>query len=168
MLMMLRHLLAIAVLPFTATVIVPVWIARRAGIDLSAGESPVQIVIQWAGLLVAAAGVLLVASSIRHFAAEGKGTLAPWDPPRRLVVRGPYRFVRNPMISGVAFGLVGEAMLLLSPPHAAWALAFIVANLIYIPLFEEPQLADRFGEAYREYCRQVPRLVPRLRPWSQS
>lgn len=72
------------------------------------------------------------------------------------------------MISGVAFGLVGEAMLLLSPPHAAWALAFIVANLIYIPLFEELQLADRFGEAYREYCRQVPRLVPRLRPWSQS
>lgn len=166
--MMLRHLLAIAILPFTATVIVPAWIARRAGIELSAGESPAQLLVQFVGLILSSGAALLVASSIRHFATEGKGTLAPWDPPRRLVVHGPYRFVRNPMISGVAFVLVGEAMLLLSPPHAAWAVAFIVVNLIYIPLFEEPQLADRFGEAYREYCRHVPRLVPRLRPWSQS
>jgi protein-S-isoprenylcysteine O-methyltransferase Ste14 len=81
------------------------------------------------------------------------------------VVRGPYRYVRNPMISGVILFLFGEACLLLSPPHLAWAGAFLALNLIYIPLVEEPQLARRFGESYRDYCRHVPRVIPRFRPW---
>src|SRR6185295_13856231 len=96
---------------------------------------------------------------------EGHGTLAPWDPPRALVVRGPYRFVRNPMISGVVFALFAEALVLLSRPHAVWAAAFGLLNLIYIPLIEEPQLERRFGEPYREYCKHVRRFLPRLRPW---
>lgn len=107
----------------------------------------------------------LFSSSLRGFAAEGRGTLAPWDPPRHLVVHGPYRFVRNPMISGVLFVLAGEAMLLRSGPHAVWALVFLGINLVYIPLVEEPSLRLRFGEPYREYCEQVPRIFPRLRPW---
>lgn len=104
--------------------------------------------------------------SVRRFAIEGRGTLAPWDPPRKLVVSGLYRYVRNPMISGVFFMILGEGLLLLSKPHLGWALLFFVINAIYIPLVEEPQLLHRFGEDYREYCRQVPRLIPRLRPWS--
>ena len=110
-------------------------------------------------------GLLLFGASLRRFATEGEGTLAPWDPPRRLVVRGPYRYVRNPMISGVVMVLFGEAALLLSPAHLDWALIFLGINALYIPLLEEPLLALRFGEAYREYCRHVPRLVPRWRPW---
>jgi len=62
------------------------------------------------------------------------------------------------------FVLFGEALMLLSRPHATWALTFLVINAIYIPLFEEPQLSQRFGAAYDEYCRHVPRLLPRLRP----
>jgi protein-S-isoprenylcysteine O-methyltransferase Ste14 len=62
--------------------------------------------------------------------------------------------------------LCAEAALLVSPPHAIWALAFAAINLVYIPLFEEPQLAARFGDSYRAYCRHVPRLLPRLAPWS--
>ena len=81
------------------------------------------------------------------------------------MLRGPYRFVRNPMISGVIFVLFGEALVLRSPAHGAWALAFLAANLVYIPLVEEPQLEQRFGEAYREYRRHVRRFLPRLRPW---
>ena len=96
---------------------------------------------------------------------EGKGTLAPWDPPRRLVVRGPYAYVRNPMISGVVFVLFGEALLLLSRPHLEWALLFLLINAVYIPLLEEPLLRERFGDEYREYSRHVPRLMPRLTPW---
>jgi protein-S-isoprenylcysteine O-methyltransferase Ste14 len=69
------------------------------------------------------------------------------------------------MISGVVFLLFGESLLLLSVPHALWALAFLALNLVYIPLLEEPQLARRFGEPYREYWRHVPRVIPRLRPW---
>jgi len=162
---LLRHLLSIAILPFTVTVLVPLWIARANGIALARGGSLGALALQALGLVVGAIGLLLFVASLRRFATEGEGTLAPWDPPRRLVVRGPYRFVRNPMISGVVFVLFGEALLLLSLPHALWALAFFVLNLVYIPLIEEPQLAGRFGEPYEEYCKHVPRVFPRATPW---
>ena len=70
------------------------------------------------------------------------------------------------MISGVLFVLVGEAMLLASRPHAVWTLVFLGVNVVYIPLVEEPGLRRRFGAAYLEYCRHVPRVFPRTRPWS--
>lgn len=164
--MWLRHLVAIALLPFTVAVLVPLWIARRYGIGFGLADSPAGLLIQLAGVAVLAIGVALFLASLRRFAGEGDGTLAPWDPPRRLVVRGPYRYVRNPMISGVLLVLLGEAMVLLSGPHLVWALIVAGANLVYIPLLEEPALHDRFGEDYAEYCRHVPRLLPRLRPWS--
>jgi protein-S-isoprenylcysteine O-methyltransferase Ste14 len=162
---LLRHLLAIAVLPLTVTVLVPVWIARRFGVGLALGSSAGEVALQLLGIAVFGVGLLLFLASLRRFATEGKGTLAPWDPPRELVVRGPYRFVRNPMISGVVFLLWGEALVLLSVPHGVWAGAFLALNLVYIPLVEEPQLERRFGEPYREYRRHVRRFLPRLRPW---
>lgn len=161
----LRHLFAIAVLPFTVTILVPLWIARRYGIPVALGGSAGAGALQLAGALLLAAGAFLFGASLRRFATEGKGTLAPWDPPRALVVRGPYRYVRNPMISGVVFILFGEALVLLSVRHAGWSAAFLLINLIVIPLIEEPMLEARFGEPYREYRRHVPRIVPRLRPW---
>jgi len=166
--MLLRHLLAIAILPLSVTVLVPLWIAGRYGIAPTLGTSNGALLVQSGGLVVLGIGLLLFLSSLRRFAAEGRGTLAPWDPPRQLVVRGPYRFVRNPMISGVVFILVGEAMLLTSRPHALWALTFLGINLVYIPLLEEPMLRLRFGKAYVEYSKHVPRIFPRIRPWSVS
>jgi protein-S-isoprenylcysteine O-methyltransferase Ste14 len=167
MITLLRHLLAIAVLPFTVAVVVPIWIARRNAVSLTVGRSAEDIAVQLIGTAVLGIGLLLFFSSLRRFASEGNGTLAPWDPPRRLVVRGPYRFVRNPMISGVIFILIGEAMVLRSLPHAMWAATVFVINAIYIPLLEEPMLEARFGDDYREYCRHVGRLLPRLRPWQE-
>jgi len=164
--MLLRHLFAIAVLPFGVAVLIPRWIARSYEIVPSLHTSLAGIALQVAGLVVLAVGLVLFVASLRRFAGEGEGTLAPWDPPRRLVVRGPYRFVRNPMISGVCLVLLGEALVLTSRPHAVWALVFAGINLVYIPLVEEPGLERRFGEAYREYCRHVPRIVPRVTPWS--
>ena len=163
--MLARHLASIAALPFVVTVIVPVWVARRNNISLKPGTTGLQIIAQNAGVLVLAFGVFLFASSLRRFATEGEGTLAPWDPPRQLVLRGPYRYVRNPMISGVLFILFGEALLLLSRPHFMWALIFLGMNIVVIPLVEEPDLRRRFGDSYADYCRHVPRLFPRLRPW---
>lgn len=61
--------------------------------------------------------------------------------------------------------LFGEALVLLSPAHGMWAIGFLALNLFYIPVVEEPQLERRFGESYREYCRHVPRFIPRLSPW---
>jgi protein-S-isoprenylcysteine O-methyltransferase Ste14 len=166
MLMLIRHLLAIAMLPFVVAVAIPVWLARQNHIRFAPSENGLQIVAQFVGLWLLAIGLTLFISSLRRFADDGKGTLAPWDPPRRLVINGPYRYVRNPMISGVVFVLFGEAMLLLSRPHAVWAVTFLVINVIYIPLLEEPQLRQRFGASYDQYCRHVPRLIPRLQPFT--
>lgn len=161
----LRHALGIAVLPFTVAVLVPLWLARRAGLTLAVATSARGLAMQAAGVLLLAVGLALFVASLRRFASEGHGTLAPWDPPRELVVRGPYRYVRNPMISGVLLVLLGEALVLRSRSHFLWAFTFFAINAVYIPLLEEPDLEDRFGESYREYRRHVPRLLPRLGPW---
>jgi protein-S-isoprenylcysteine O-methyltransferase Ste14 len=153
------------VLPFTVAVVIPIALARRNGIILTVGSTMAQVAIQVAGLGLLAVGLTLFIASLRRFVTEGEGTLAPWDPPRRLVVRGPYRYVRNPMISGVILVLLGEGLVLLSRSHLTWALIFLGINALYIPLLEEPFLVYRFGDAYREYCRHVPRLLPRWRPW---
>ena len=164
--MLLRHLLSIALLPFSVAVLVPLWIARRYGVEATPGGGPAAWAMQVLGVALLVLGLVFFATSLHRFATEGRGTLAPWDPPRALVVRGPYRYVRNPMISGVLLVLFGESLVLLSAAHAAWAVFFLALNLVYIPLVEERQLADRFGAPYREYCRHVPRVVPRLRPWT--
>ena len=147
------------------TILIPIWIARRWAVDVALPSSAVGVLLALLGVGVLAIGLALFVSSLRRFATEGKGTLAPWDPPRQLVVRGPYRYVRNPMISGVVCVLFAEALLLRSLPHATWAAIFVAINLTFIPLLEEPQLERRFGDSYRRYCRHVPRIVPRLRPW---
>jgi protein-S-isoprenylcysteine O-methyltransferase Ste14 len=159
-----RQLFAIAVLPFTVAVIIPVWLARRNAIGLAPGHTLTQVAVQACGVALLGLGLLLFSASLRRFITESRGTLAPWDPPRHLVIAGVYRYVRNPMISGVLLVVIGEALLLLSWPHATWALIFFVINAIYIPLIEEPRLAERFGESYRDYCRHVPRLLPRWPP----
>ena len=160
-----RHVLSIALLPFTVAVLVPLWLARSNNISPAIGTSLPQVFAQVVGILLLAVGLILSSASLRKLVTEGEGTLAPWDPPRRLVVRGPYRYVRNPMISGVVFVLFGETLLLLSRPHLMWALIFLGANFVWIPLVEETGLRHRFGDSYVEYCRHVPRLIPRLRPW---
>jgi len=165
MIKFMRHALAIAILPFTVTILIPFWIAQRYDITLTLGLTPAAILLQAVAVLLLISGLALFIASLRRFATEGKGTLAPWDPPRQFVVHGPYRFVRNPMISGVILILFGEACALLSRPHAIWATFALILNLIYIPAVEERQLVRRFGEPYLEYCRNVPRFVPRLTPW---
>jgi len=165
MVMFLRHLLSIAILPGMVTVAVPIWIARRNGIAFAPPATAPDVALIAAGLIALGGGLFLFVASLARFVTEGRGTLAPWDPPRRLVVRGPYRYVRNPMISGVIFITFGEAMMLRSMPHAEWALAFVLLNLVWIPLFEEPVLTAMFGDDYRRYRRHVRRFIPRLRAY---
>ena len=90
MITLLRHLLAIAVLPFTVAVLVPVWIAQGYGVALTLGRSVGPVLLQLVGLGLLSLGLVLFAASVWRFATDGKGTLAPWDPPRVFVVRGPY------------------------------------------------------------------------------
>ncbi len=95
----------------------------------------------------------------------GNGTPAPWDPPKKLVIRGPYCYVRNPMIISVMLMLLAEVLLFQSWPIAAWIVVFFIGNSIYFPLVEEKNLEKRFGDDYREYKAHVRRWIPRLRPW---
>jgi protein-S-isoprenylcysteine O-methyltransferase Ste14 len=154
-----RHIRAIVLLPGTVAVLVPaVILASGEGFDIGWGAA--------VGLPLIAVGLAVWLWTVQLFARIGKGTLAPWDPTRRLVVRGPYRHVRNPMISGVLAVLVGEAAVLGSLPLLAWFLAFFCLNAIYMPLVEERSLERRFGADYLVYKRNVPRWIPRLRPWA--
>jgi protein-S-isoprenylcysteine O-methyltransferase Ste14 len=162
--MPIRHLISIVVLPGTVTVGVPIWIARRQQVRFAVPTDAQSAIISAAGLMLLAAGGFLFAWSVYYFWSRGRGTLAPWDPPRAFVVDGPYRYVRNPMISGVLFILLGEAGVLRSLSHLAWAALFTLINAIYIPLLEEPMLEARFGDPYRRYTRTVRRFLPRLRP----
>ena len=152
----LRHLFAIVALPGTVVVLIPLWLANRYQVRIAWPRSACDLVLVLLGGGLLAIGGTLFAASLRRFASEGQGTLAPWDPPRRFVVQGPYRYARNPMISGVIFFLAGEAAVLRSLPHLIWTLTILVINLAYIPLLEEPLLAATFGQQYEEYCRRRP------------
>lgn len=163
----LRHLLAILLLPFVVTVVVPRWIVA-ADLPLASHlhtSAAVTVATHVAGALLVLAGLALFAWCVALFARVGRGTLAPWDPTRRLVVTGPYRHVRNPMIAAVAAVLAGEALLHRSPRLAAWLLLFVAINQLYFVLSEEPGLERRFGDEYRRYRRAVPRWLPRRAPW---
>ena len=163
MLMLLRQLLALLALPFTVTVVIPFWIARRNDVVFAIPGEVAGRVMAAIGAVSLGGGLLLFVACVFYFWTRGRGTLAPWDPPVRFVAEGPYRFVRNPMISGVILTLAGEALLLRSRPLAEWAALFTLINLVYIPLLEEPMLEARFGETYTSYVRAVPRFMPRFR-----
>jgi len=148
------------ILPITVTVIVPLWIENNWTIHLSAPFV--------CGLLLIVLGLIVMVLTISSFIRIGKGTLAPWSPTKKLVVRGLYRYVRNPMISGVLTVLLGEALVVRSQNILIWAGAFFVINTIYFIIYEEPNLEHRFGNEYREYKKHVSRWLPRLTAYHQN
>ena len=117
------------------------------------------------GIVCFFAGISLAVSTVRLFPKLGNGTPAPWDSATKLIVTGPYAYVRNPMITGVVLILASEALMLSSLAIGIWAVVFLIINMFYFPLSEEPGLRKRFGKEYDEYCKNVPRYIPRLTPW---
>lgn len=167
MLKLLRHFLAILLLPFMVVIVVPIWLFNAfADADTRwAGMNS----LTWTGLIAGALfvwiGLMLFVLCVNLFALFGQGTLAPWDPTQKLVVTGPYRRVRNPMISGVAMMLIGQSLFWGSWVIGLWAGIFILINHVYFIFSEEPGLEKRFGESYLIYKANVPRWIPRLTPW---
>ena len=144
------------ILPVTVLILVPAAIEK----DMAIKSIPAFV----AGILVMLAGTLLLCLTIYNFITIGKGTLAPWFPTGKLIVTGVYRYVRNPMISGVTIILLGESIAVLSLKIFYWMILFFLINNLFFLVFEEPNLEKRFGKEYIDYKRKVPRWIPRLKP----
>jgi len=155
------------ILPFTVLLIIPAVILWATGFRIGWGLGlPWDAVIVLAGALLMGSGLYYLSITIWLFISIGRGTLAPWSPTSKLVVIGPYRHVRNPMISGVLMTLLGESIAFGSIGIFICFLLFFIINHIYFIYSEEPGLARRFGDKYLSYKRNVPRWIPRLRPWA--
>jgi protein-S-isoprenylcysteine O-methyltransferase Ste14 len=157
---------AIIVLPGTVLVFIPgaILLATRDSRFALELASPAEIWF-WLALLTAIIGLVLSGWAAALFVKSGQGTPAPWDPPKRLVIQGPYRHVRNPMITGALLMLLAETILFQSLPIATWMTVFFIGNAIYFPLIEEKGLEKKFGDEYRNYKANVPRWIPRTQPW---
>jgi protein-S-isoprenylcysteine O-methyltransferase Ste14 len=131
---------------------------NQTGFDVT---NPVDLL----GLLLIAAGSVLLGTCIWEFAASGGGTLAPVDPPRQLVVRGLYRYVRNPMYLSVTTILIGEALLVRSRQFLAYFLIWFVAVNLFVLGYEEPTLRGKFGASYDRYVESVNRWLPSFRSY---
>lgn len=160
-----HHTRAIVALPIMNTVAIPAVIVYTAGdLDPSGleGAGPAPVFAAMLGVTAVILGVALVVRCIAVLANCGRGTLAPWDPTRTLVVGDVYRYCRNPMKLGLFLILIGEAAALRSVALAAWCALFALINVVYIHRFEEPTLRARFGSAYDTYCAAVSRWRPRM------
>lgn len=116
---------------------------------------------QWLGVWLIINGMGLAAWCVNLFNVQGQGTPLPLDPPKRFVLAGPYRYVRNPMMLGMCVILLGEAIMYRSSVLWYYTIALMILACLFIRCWEEPDLARRFGQAYREYQQQVPRWLPR-------
>jgi len=116
---------------------------------------------QWAGVALVGLGATGLLWCGWNFAVTGRGTPAPFDPPKILVARGPYRWVRNPMYVSVATALVGEAWLFHSVVLLQYLAVFWTILHLFVVFYEEPTLREKFGDSYAAYRRAVPRWIPR-------
>ena len=115
---------------------------------------------QVAGMIMVTIGTAIALWCVFTFVFIGKGTPAPFDPPKKLVVRGPYRFVRNPMYIGAGMTLAGAALYYESLSVFIYTCLFFLITHLFVVLYEEPTLRRTFGDDYEAYCRRVRRWIP--------
>ena len=160
----LRSLLFLVLIPGTVAGYVPLRILRGSKPSFMPGLSAASVLAGCLTLL----GAAVLLRCVWDFFSAGRGTLAPVDPPKLLVVRGLYRRTRNPMYNGVLAVLVGEAWLFRSAALLEYAFLMLVIFHLVVVVYEEPILVSRFGESYQEYRRAVPRWGFTVRPFTQS
>ncbi len=152
---------AIIILPFNVTVVISFFILYFSRYSFSI-VSKLQLA---SGFILLFIGLFMVIWTMVLFHKIGKGTLAPWATTKHLVVEGPYKVVRNPMILGVIAILASEALILGAVNIFYWAVLFFLINCIYFKLFEEKQLVRNFGQEYLEYRKKVPMWLPKIKFW---
>jgi protein-S-isoprenylcysteine O-methyltransferase Ste14 len=154
--LVLKSVLFALLIPGTVTVLIPLLLVSRGITTVFSHWGP----LQSAALLPMAIGAAILVVCIRDLTVLGRGTLAHIDPPTRLVVRGPYRYVRNPMYLGGAVLLLSEALMFWSIAILAWATLWFTAINCVVVFYEEPVLRRQFGEDYARYCSAVSRWRP--------
>ncbi len=159
MLILLRALTYATLFVAAFLVVVPRGILRASGYVAGDSSGLVELV----GLGLVGLGLALVLWCLVTFAFVGKGTAAPFDPPRKLVVVGPYRFVRNPIYIGAVVAMFGAAMFLGSGWLLLYAVVVLIVTHVLVILYEEPHLRGVFGEPYEDYLRTVRRWIPTWR-----
>jgi protein-S-isoprenylcysteine O-methyltransferase Ste14 len=121
--------------------------------------------VRWVGAVVIGIGLAILIESFARFVMKGFGTPAPMAPPKHLVISGLYRHTRNPMYVGVVSAVAGQA-LLFGDLRLLWYAGFVwVFFHLFVLLYEEPTLRVTFGDEYERFCANVPRWLPRIRPW---
>jgi len=113
------------------------------------------------GFVLAAGGMGLAGACIAAFVTRGRGTPAPFDPPREFLASGPYRYVRNPMYVGAATAILGAGLAVSSPSIVLLAFAFLLVMHLFVVVYEEPALTGKFGDSYRQYRSAVHRWLIR-------
>jgi protein-S-isoprenylcysteine O-methyltransferase Ste14 len=166
-----RHLISVLIAPVTMTLVIPAQIVDWAHVRMPDLGSPLNAGLVTVGGLLIAGGLGLLIWTVLLFDREGKGTLGVGTllgEPVHLVVQGPYRHVRNPMISGVLAILLGEAAVAASGWLLLWFAMFFAYLATFIRFWEEPHLAQRYGSEYVNYRENVPAWRPRVSAWTPS
>ena len=157
MLILLRALVWGSAFVAFVLVVLPAQVLDASGLSRPGSLGPMQVT----GAILAAAGVVPMMWSFLSFVFRGRGTPAPFDPPRLLVVDGPYRYVRNPMYLGAILSLLGAALYYGSPWLLAYVAAFVLWAHLFVVGYEEPRLRRTFGDDYAAYAGRVQRWLPR-------
>ena len=152
----LKVVLFTIVMPGTVAVLLPYLVWSGSGSPFPTQWGFPQI----AGLSLALAGALIYVRCVWDFAHRGRGTPAPIDAPRVLVVEGLYRYVRNPMYLGVLLVISGGAIFLESMPVAIYATGWFLIVHAFVVWYEEPTLTEKFGRSYESYRNHVRRWLP--------
>ncbi len=153
--------------PIMVIVVIPLFLILFFNLQLLRFDSIFSGLVLIIGILLISGGLVLFLSTNSLFINLGKGTLAPWDPPKKLIISGAYAYVRNPMIIGVLMILWGESLIFSSGEIFLWSAIFITSMHLNIVYDEEPDLKKRYGQEYKEYMKNVPRWIPRLKPWKR-
>lgn len=155
---LLKNILFTLLVPGTVTVLVPYWLlsSHSRSTLLPIGE------FRYLGVFPILGGAMIYLWCVWDFTFAGKGTPAPIDPPKELVLRGLYRYVRNPMYVGILSLLLGEAVLFRALLLFEYAIVGFCFCYLFVVLYEEPTLRRKFGPSYRRYCETVHRWIPKV------
>ncbi len=154
---------AVILLPFMVICVIPALILLFTRFEI-VGEA----ILFFIALVLFLIGIVFAVWTVYLFWGQGDGTPGPWAPPRKLVIEGPYKYTRNPMITSVLFMLLAQSIFFLSFGIFIWFILFLLINMIYLRLVEEKKLKIRFGEDYIQYNKSVPMWIPTIKPYKKD